>query len=190
MKFTQLLSPDTIRQGVLLSSKKRALELVGKVIADYLNTSLPHTDTDETYSDSPEEMCAIECFSRLFKREKLGSTSINNGIALPHAKLPENPHLTLAHPIAVFLQLETPIDYEAIDNKPVDLIFAVMIPTDCQYSCQAELANIAERLSDKNLVKQLRSAKSVEEIWQIFEYADQCVKQDIPEENIVETLIE
>lgn len=186
MKFTQLLSPDTIRQGVLLSSKKRVLELVGKVIADFINKSFANSEMNETFQNSPEEMCAIECFSRLFKREKLGSTSINNGIALPHAKLPDNPHLKLDYPIAVFLQLDTPIDYESIDNKPVDLIFAVMIPTECQYSCQVELASIADRLSDKSLVKQLRSAKSEEELWQVFEYADQCAEQEMSEESLAE----
>lgn len=165
MSLTQFLKPENIRQGVFLSSKKRALELVGKIISDALNHQL-------AFDDQHAPFCPVECFSSLIKREKLGSTCINNGIALPHAKLPALPDFTLTEPIAVFLQLETPIDYDAADHKEVDLIYAVMFP---QESCETHrgcLQKIAQLLSDKNIAKQLRSATSVDEIWQILRYAD------------------
>ena|SRR3712207_2343505 len=162
MKLTEFLSEATIRQGVLLSSKKRALELAGKVIAEAIN------------QENPEQngICPIECFGNLFKREKLGSTSIANGVAFPHAKLPHSENMVLNKPVATFLQLETPIDYESNDNKEIDLIYAIMIPENCCEQYREGLKELAQRLSDKNLAKQLRSANSAEEIWQILEYAD------------------
>lgn len=172
MKLTEFLTIENIRQGALVSSKKRALELVGKIIAESLNKR--YGCQEET-----EGLCPIECFGNLFKREKLGSTSLNHGIALPHAKLPNRSTLSVEKPIAVFIQLETPIDYEASDNKDVDLIYAVMFPEGHCEEYKGCLQDIAQRLSDKTLIKQLRSAESAEEIWQLFEYADnQIIEQD------------
>lgn len=161
MKLTDFLVPETIRQGAILSSKKRALEQLGKIVADYLNPQL-----------GEQALCPVECFTNLFKREKLGSTALNNGVAMPHAKLPPNSRLSLDKPIAVFLQLESAIDYEAADHREVDLIYAVLFPEHCCAEYRTLLAEIAERLSDKNLQKHLRAANSVEEIWDVLAYAD------------------
>ena len=164
MKLTEFLIPENIRQGVLVSSKKRVLELAGKIIAESANKSTACSDDDG--------LCPIECFGNLFKREKLGSTSINNGIALPHAKLPESATVSIDKPIAAFIQLEKPIDYEALDNKEVDLVYAIMIPSSCCEQYKNGLQEIAQRLNDKTLTKQLRSANNAEEIWQLLSYAD------------------
>ncbi|WP_373778186.1 PTS sugar transporter subunit IIA [Glaesserella sp.] len=176
MKLTAFLSPSHIHQGVILSSKKRALELIGKIVAEQIN--------QEFKCDKQHELCPVDCFSNLFKREKLGSTAINNGVALPHAKLPANSALLLEKPIAVFLQLEMPIDYEASDNKEVDLIYAILFPENSCDRYKGALQDIAQQLSDKNLLKHLRSAKSVEELWQVLEYADnQQMNNDESEKN-------
>lgn len=170
MSLTQFLKPENIRQGVFLSSKKRALELIGEIVSKSLNHQLE-------FQEQGELCCPIACFSNLIKREKLGSTCINNGIALPHAKLPNIPSLTLKEPIAVFLQLETPIDYDAADHKEVDLIYAVMFPEGSCEKYRGCLHQIAQLLTEKNVVKQLRSATSVDEIWQILSYADSQVEE-------------
>lgn len=172
-KLTEFLSPENIRQGVLVSSKKRALELVGKVIAESINQ--PHLQQAETQN---EAICPIDCFANLFKREKLGSTGLNQGIALPHAKLPACETLTLDKPIAVFLQLEEAIDYEAQDNKDVDLIYAIMFPENSCEQYKSCLPQIAKQLTDKSLLKQLRAAESAEDIWQILVYADNHPKDE------------
>ncbi len=164
MKLTEFLSPENIRQGVLVSSKKRVLELAGKIIAESANKSTACSDDDG--------LCPIECFGNLFKREKLGSTGISNGIALPHAKFPDSIALAVDKPIAAFIQLEKPIDYEAHDNKEVDLVYAIMIPSSCCEQYKNGLQEIAQRLNDKTLTKQLRSANNAEEIWQLLSYAD------------------
>ncbi|MCK3655874.1 PTS sugar transporter subunit IIA [Pasteurellaceae bacterium Macca] len=164
MKLTDYLVPENIQYGIIASSKKRALELIGKQIADYLNQQNSLTEENA--------ICPVNCFESLFKREKLGSTAINNGVALPHAKLNYSAHI-LKQPIAVFFKLEQPIDFEANDHKEVDLIYALLFPEQNCECYKDSLSHIAERLSDKNLLKHLRTATSAEEIWQVFNYSDQ-----------------
>lgn len=174
IELTEFLSPENIRQGICVSSKKRALEIVGKIVAQSINHKLADTLSDETQEirKNKKTICPIECFTNLFKREKLGTTGLNQGIALPHAKLPAYEYQTLKQPIAVFLQLEEAIDYEAQDNKEVDLIYAIMFPENCCEQYKNSLPQIAQKLTDKALLKQLRAATSAEDIWQILRYAD------------------
>lgn len=152
MKFTELLTPENIRQGVVCSSKKRVFEMIARIIAEYSNT------------DAAGE---LQYFESLCGREKLGNTAFGNGVAMPRARLAVGDK-----PIAVFLQLGTAIDYDTGDNREVDLLFAIMIPEQICADYVDVLAELTERLSDKNLCKQLRAAHSEQEIWQIFTYAD------------------
>lgn len=170
-KLTEFLSPENIRQGVLVSSKKRALEFVGKVVAESLNQS-------ENLQEQDEALCPVECFTNLFKREKLGTTGLNQGVAIPHAKLPACNGLTLDKPVAVFLQLEQGVDYEAQDNKEVDLLYAIMFPENSCEQYKHCLAEIAGQLTEKTLLKQLRAAESAEDIWQILRYAGNHTKHE------------
>lgn len=164
-QLTTFLTLENIHSGVVISSKKRALELLGKLVAERLN--------EQFQTEQPEqEVCPVECFANLFKREKLGSTSINYGVALPHAKVPCNEKIQLKEPLAIFLQLESEIDYEAVDHKGVDLIYAVFFPEGCCEQYKDCLQDIARQLSDKNLLKHLRAASSQEELWQVLHYAD------------------
>lgn len=153
MKFTELLQPDNIRQGVICSSKKNLLELIGRIVAKQCHI---------------EGFDEIQCFENLFNREKLGCTALGGGLALPRARLPKG-----SSPIALFLQLAEPIDYSAADHRDVDLIFALLIPEEQCVGYKTILEQIGEKLSDKSLCKQLRNAQSAEEIWQVFEYCDQ-----------------
>lgn len=173
-KLTEFLSPENIRHGVLVSSKKRALELIGKIVAQYINQSQCSQQSEEQV----ETICPISCFSNLFKREKLGSTGLNQGVALPHAKLPACKTLVLDKPIAVFLQLEEAIDYVAQDHKDIDLIYAIMFPENSCEQYKNCLPQIAKQLTDKPLLKQLRAAESAEDIWQILMYADNHSKNE------------
>ncbi|TCP97742.1 phosphotransferase IIA-like nitrogen-regulatory protein PtsN [Cricetibacter osteomyelitidis] len=148
-KLTQFLLPQNIRQGILCSSKKRALEMVVDIVAEQLGLD--------------EQLC----FEQIFSREKMGCTGIGGGIALPHAKLPQGDK-----PIAVFLQLATPVDYHSADRREVDLIYALLIPAQSCSVCASVLPDLAKQLSDKALNKQLRAAQSADEIWEIFQYFD------------------
>jgi PTS IIA-like nitrogen-regulatory protein ptsN len=153
MNITELLSPENIRQGVSFSSKKRLFESIAHFVIEQVN------------DDKGEQVC-LEC---LFEREKLGNSGLGNGIAMPKAKIP----VTLSDKaIAVFMQLDTPIDYDSSDGKFVDLVFAVLVPENQCATYTPILSFLTERLTDKNLLKLLRSAKSAEEIWQVFEISD------------------
>ena len=153
MNITELLSPENIRQGVSFSSKKRLFESIAHFVIEQVN-------------DEKGEQVCLEC---LFEREKLGNSGLGNGIAMPKAKIP----VALSDKaIAVFMQLDTPIDYDSSDGKFVDLVFAVLVPENQCATYTPILSFLTERLTDKNLLKQLRSAKSAEEIWQVFEISD------------------
>lgn len=167
MTLTQFLAPQNIHQGVICSSKKRVLELLGKYAADFLNQG----------TEPEQEICAVECFNQLFKREKLGCTALSNGVALPHAKLPSD-CTSLSQPIAFFLQLESAVEYEAADHREVDLIYAVLFPEGSCEQYRGVLAEIAEKLSDKNVLKHLRAANNSEEIWQVLAYADKHLQPE------------
>ena len=88
---------------------------------------------------------------------------------MPKGRLPQG-----TKPIGVFIQLETPIEYDAADKRDVDLIFAVLIPENMCSDYAQCLPKLADYLMDKSLCKQLRSAKSADEIWKIFLHYDQC----------------
>ncbi|MDD7569067.1 MAG: PTS IIA-like nitrogen regulatory protein PtsN [[Actinobacillus] rossii] len=159
MKFTTLLSPENIRQGMVYSSKKTMFEAIGRIVEKQVIL---------------DDFSSLQCFSSLFNREKLGCTGLGNGVAMPRAKLPIGDK-----PIAIFLQLSEPLDYEAIDKRYVDLVFAVLIPENMCSQYVAILEELSQRLTEKNLCKQLRAAQSADEIWQIFEFADQNYGEQI-----------
>src|SRR5471030_764366 len=86
-------------------------------------------------------------------REGLGSTGLGHGIALPHARIEG-----LRHLFGLFARLERPIDFAAIDDEPVDLVFLLLIPPGAGPEHLAALAAISRRLRDKDVLRQLRSA--------------------------------
>ena len=152
MKFTELLTPENIRQGMVYSSKKTMFEAIGRMVEPLVTEC---------------EFSSLQCFSGLFNREKLGCTGLGNGVAMPRAKLPAG-----NQPIAIFLQLSEPLDYDAADKRDVDLILATLIPEGMCGEYIAILEELSQKLMDKGLCKQLRAAQSADEIWQVFAYAD------------------
>lgn len=153
MQFTNLLTPKDIRQGVSFSSKKRLFECIAEFVVEQLA--------------SPDKITA--CFECLFEREKLGNSALGNGVAMPKGKLPAG---LVSKPLCVLMQLDSPIDYDAADGKPVDIVFAILVPAENCGQYIPVLSDLNEKLTDKTFIKQLRSAKSAEEIWQILEIAD------------------
>jgi PTS system nitrogen regulatory IIA component len=144
MQISDVLTLDCTKSAVHCTSKKRALEIISQIAAD-------HSGQDST-----------ELFECMLNREKMGSTGIGNGIAIPHARM-----FTSEQAIAVLVQCKDPIEFDAIDNRPVDLLFALLVP-DAQ--CKEHLKTLscmAEKLSNKQIIKQLRSAKSDQELFDI-----------------------
>ena len=150
MDLSTLLSPDCTRSAVAGSSKKKVLELIGQLAAPRLSGTT-----------------SFDVFESLLNRERLGSTGIGLGVAIPHGRLS-----TANKPVAVLLTLEEPIDFDAIDNQPVDIIFALLVPEDEHQQHLQTLASVAQRLNEKSCTRGLRDAKSDQELYTLFTEKD------------------
>lgn len=128
------LNPDTVVTGIQVQSKKRLLEFIAELFAE------KNSQTEAT-----------DIFERLIERERLGSTGLGKGIALPHARIDG-----LNQARAVFVRLENGIDFDAIDGEPVDLIIALLVPADANDEHLKILAGLAQVFSDENNCAQLR----------------------------------
>ena len=146
MQISELISAERIRCNVKVSSKKSVLEELAKLIAN--------TDPSLTYT---------EIFSCLVGREKLGSTGIGEGVAIPHCRYSDCKVTTGA-----FLQLKEPVDFDAIDQQPVDLVFALLVPENSTDEHLQVLSNLAELFSDNSLLERLRVESDPEEIYKIL----------------------
>lgn len=145
MQLSSILSLDCTRSAVLCSSKKRAFEIISEIAAEKL------------------EQNAQKLFEALLTREKMGSTGIGSGIAIPHGRIQGSNQA-----IGIFIQCEESIEYDAIDNQPVDLIFALLVPEDLCQQHISTLAHIAERLHDKQKCRQLRHAETDQALYDLI----------------------
>jgi len=110
------------------------------------------------------EHSPYELLESLVSREKLGSTGIGNGIAIPHGRLANAKSV-----VAVVVTTETPIDFDAIDNKPVDIFIALFVPEDACKEHLTTLQSIAKLFGDKQIAKQVRKCQSNEELFNIIQ---------------------
>jgi PTS system nitrogen regulatory IIA component len=149
MHVTNLLTPDRIVCNVALSSKKRVLEHLSMLIADSSHTFI-----------------AAEIFDSLIARERLGSTGLGHGIAIPHGRV-KNSEET----IGAFIKLQEGIDYDAIDNQPVDLFFALLVPENSTDEHLQLLSQLATIFRDESLRQRLRESNSSEEILELITQA-------------------
>lgn len=147
MLISEILMPECVLSDIESGSKKAALEILAGLIAD--------TDPGLTQT---------EVFGCLLAREKLGSTGLGQGIALPHGRLK---HINKT--IGAFVRLRSAIDYDSMDNAPVDLLFALVVPEESSQEHLDILANLAEMFSDDKNLKKLRSRrKTNEDIYNIL----------------------
>jgi PTS system nitrogen regulatory IIA component len=146
MLISDLLSPELIRYDVHASSKKRLLELISEELAR-----------------NSDEFTQREIFESLCARERLGSTGLGNGVAIPHGRVKGAQHVA-----ASFFRLNKPLAFDAVDGKPVDLLFALAVPEDCGEDHLKLLAHIAELFSDSELLEELRSADSPGQLLQLL----------------------
>ena len=147
MKISELLNKESVFNQTDCSSKKCALEKISHIAAEKLN------------------MDAQLLFNELIAREKIGSTGVGHGIAIPHIKIDK------AYPAtAIFMQCSSSIDYDSYDGNKVDILFAIFVPEDrCQQYLVA-LSEISKKLLDKNYLRQLRNAKDNEELYQLLQH--------------------
>ncbi len=136
MPLSELLIPEAVLPALRVQSKKQALQEISAAAARL-------TGIDEG-----------EIFSTLLQRERLGSTGIGEGIAIPHGKLPSMSRL-----IGLVARLERPIDFEAIDGQPVDLLFLLLAPEGAGADHLKALARVARALRQPALVERARAAR-------------------------------
>ena len=146
MLDSDLLGPGRILANISISSKKRLLELISLTMAK-----------------KNKELDARAIFESLFAREQLGSTTLGNGVAMPHGRVSGIDGVE-----ALFLRLVKPLPLDAEDGEPVDLVFALAVPKDCTEDHSKLLSNIAEKFSDKKLLQQLRDAEDSSALLQLL----------------------
>lgn len=146
MKLSTLITKDRTKAAVLFNSKKRLFEY----ISELTHTVAPHI--------SPQE-----CLDALATREKLGSTGIGNGIAIPHGRLNG-----IDQTIAFLIVTEKPIPFDAIDDKPVDIFVTLLVPESQCKEHLTTLSSIAQKLKDKKYCKQLRHAHNDDALFHII----------------------
>ncbi len=136
MEICDLLTNECILSTVRATSKKRALQELAS-----------HASKISGQNDR-----AI--FDVLLERERLGSTGIGRGVAIPHGKLPELDRL-----YGIFAKLEQPIDFEAVDDQTVDMVFLLLAPENAGADHLKALARISRMFRDPDMCKKLRAAK-------------------------------
>ena len=102
-------------------------------------------------------------FDRLLERERLGSTGIGSGIAIPHGKLPKLERL-----FGLFARLERPVDFEALDGQPVDLMFLLLAPEAAGADHLKALARVARLLRDSEVARKLRESRDAESLYAVL----------------------
>lgn len=146
MDIDHIITVDRISCHQDVSSKKRALELMCDLLA-----------TDQALLDENQ------IFSCMLERERLGSTGVGHGVAIPHSRMDG-----VEKAIVAMATLETPIEYDSPDDEPVDILFALLVPLDCTNEHLDILASAANMFSDTSLCERIRAADSSEEIYDVL----------------------
>jgi len=151
MTFQSLLQPGRVLCNVEARSKKHALDVLSELLSSA-------ADIDQG-----------DVFQSLIKREKLGCTAIENGIAIPHGRLPG-----LEAPVGAFLKLSRPVDFDMPDREPVDLIFGLLVPAPVDdVGCHhEEVSLVASAFADRTLAAALRRATSSRALYELLTAPD------------------
>lgn len=145
MPITDLVAPEAIIPALKVISKKQALQELSARAAEL-------TGLNER---------AI--FEVLLQREKLGTTAVGAGVAIPHGKLPK-----LDRIFGLFARLERPIDFEAMDGQPVDLIFLLLAPEGAGADHLKALAKVARAMRDADLAAKLRASRDAQALYAVL----------------------
>lgn len=178
MNLETLISSNAVISPLNIKSKKRALESLAETLADMLAErlaeKLAETPTEETGTqpadtvelsaesdESAEDANAMEIFQLLLDRERLGSTSMGHGVALPHART----NLTDTA-IAAFMKLDKGIDFDSPDQQATDLILALLVPEHYTDEHLKILAQLAALFSDENFCQTIRNTDNINGIYE------------------------
>jgi PTS system nitrogen regulatory IIA component len=142
MPLSDLLAPKAVIPSLKVNNKKQAIQELSAKAAELIGR-------DER-----------EIFETLLQRERLGSTGVGNGVAIPHCKLPKLNKL-----VGLYARLTKPIDFEALDGEPVDLVFLLLAPEAAGADHLKALARIARLLRDDQIARKLRAARDADTVY-------------------------
>jgi nitrogen PTS system EIIA component len=140
MEIRRLLTPDRTLCGIDADNRRHALEILAKTIAQ----DIPELDADGL-------------LKRFLARERLGSTGIGSGIAIPHCIIDRSCNTKQA--IGALITLARPVNYDAIDGQAVDILFAMLVPEDAHDEHLQNLAALASALINDQFRQRLRAAE-------------------------------
>lgn len=145
MELADLLAPGAVVAGVKATSKKQLLGSLAAQAGKLLGM---------------DERRILEA---ILERERLGSTGLGGGVAIPHAKL-----ANLKSVMGVFMQLETPLDFDSLDGKPVDLVFLLLAPEDAGAEHLKALARVSRLFRDQAALAKLRGSSSSDALYALL----------------------
>ena len=145
MPLTDLVAPNAVIPALKANNKKKAIQELAARAAKLSGQS---------------ERAILEV---LMQREKLGSTGVGNGVAIPHGKLPKLDRL-----FGMFARLEKPIDFESLDGQPVDLIFLLLAPEAAGADHLKALARVARLLRDPEVARKLRESRDADALYAVL----------------------
>ncbi len=145
MELSKFLLPEAIQADAKAGSKKRVLQDAARLAAEVYN------------------LREDKLLGALQSRELLGPTGMGNGVAIPHARLPD-----IAHVCGVFMHLETPVDFNAVDRQPADLIFVLFAPDSAVTDHLKSLARVSRTLRNEATCQKLRSTRDAAALYSIL----------------------
>lgn len=134
MQLAEILTPEGVRVVGSLTSKKRLLQEIAEIVSGLVGIE------------------AGSLFDALQERESLGPTGVGNGVALPHARV-----AGLSRVVGVFLRIEKPLAFDAVDRQPVDLVFALFAPEESGVDHLKALALVSRKLRNATVCTKLRA---------------------------------
>ncbi len=145
MELSSIIMPDMVVANLKANSKKQVLHELAELVAPKIEAS------------------EHDILDTLLQRERLGSTGVGNGVAIPHGKLPNIDGI-----IGAFARVSKPVAFDAMDDQPVDLFFILLAPEGSGAVHLKALSKIARILRDEDKLDALRKAQSVDEIYGIL----------------------
>jgi PTS system nitrogen regulatory IIA component len=145
MPLTDLVAPNAVVPALKANNKKKAIQELASRAAKLSGLS---------------ERAILEV---LMQREKLGSTGVGNGVAIPHGKLPKLDRL-----FGMFVRLEKPIDFDSLDGQQVDLIFLLLAPEAAGADHLKALARVARLLRDPDVARKLRDSRDADALYAVL----------------------
>ncbi len=147
MEINQLITPERVKCLSGIGSKKRALESLGHLL-----------------SSGAAGIDPTDIFNRLIERERLGSTGLGHGVAIPHGRLePSDDNLPVT--LGCFIKLDQAVDFDSPDRQDADLLFGLLVPENCTDEHLQILAALAGMFSNTQFCNQLRSCETDEELY-------------------------